>query len=74
MIPAERTLRLALSAAVTLSEEHPELVPELELVLDSIFRERDFEDNDVQAALTRIKELPQRSVFNSDTGDWHCLN
>ena len=74
MIPAERTLRLALGAAVTLSEEHPELITELELVLEGIFRERDMEDNDVQVALTRIKALPQRSVFDTDTGDWHCLN
>ena len=74
MIPAEQTLRLALGAAVTLSEEHPELIPELGLVLDGILRERDIADNDVQAALARIKELPQRSVFDSDTGDWRCLN
>ena len=58
MISAERTLRLALGAAVILSEEHPELIPELELVLDGIFRERDIADTDVQAALSRIKELP----------------
>jgi hypothetical protein len=74
MIPAEQTLRLAMGAAVTLSEEHPELIPELELVLESIFRERDIEDKDVQVALARIKELPQRSVFDPQTGEWHCLN
>ena len=74
MNPGERTLRLALGAAVLLSEEHPELIPVLELVLDGIFRECDIESKDVQAALIRIKELPQRSVFDPDTGEWQSLN